>query len=260
MLTFIIPVRHQDSVEDWSRVHDLMSETVRSIAAQSSPDWKAIVVANEGAILPDLPQGFTVVRVDLAHRRLPSAEVDLEAMYNAVRDDKGARIWAGIEVAGNDGHIMVTDYDDLVSRRLAEFVAQHPEAAGWYIDRGYKYDGSAFLQRCPHFSKVCGTSLIVRADLLRPPTDAGVTPDFIRYSIGSHLFLRTELAQRGTPLQPLPFAGALYRVGHAQSSVSSRSVRGQLTLQAAITSPRRTFRVTRRLRRLTPQLRDEFFG
>jgi hypothetical protein len=139
-------------------------------------------------------------------------------------------------------------------------VAQHPGVAGWYIDRGYKYDGSELLQRCPNFNRVCGTSLVVRADLMQPPAATGVTPEFIRLSIGSHLFLRSQLAERGFPLQPLPFDGAVYRVGHPQSSVASQAFRDQLTLHAALTSPRRTFRVLRRLRRLTPQLKGEFFG
>jgi hypothetical protein len=258
MLTFIIPVRHL-SVEDDSRL-DLMMQTFRSIAAQQSPDWKAIVVANRGAELPDLPPKFDVVAVDFPYRPLPSPEVDLEAMYNAIRDDKGARVRAGVAAAGPDGHIMVADYDDLVSRRLAGFVAQHHVDPGWYIRRGYKYDGSTWLQTCPHFDMHCGTSLIVRADLLQPPTDADELPGFIRFSIGSHKFLRGQLAENGTPLRPLPFEGALYRVGHAQSSVGTRSFRRQLTLRSTITSPRRTFRVFRRLRRLTPRLKDEFFG
>jgi hypothetical protein len=34
MLTFLIPVRHPDSVSDWGIVRSLMGETLRSVAAQ----------------------------------------------------------------------------------------------------------------------------------------------------------------------------------------------------------------------------------
>jgi hypothetical protein len=55
MLTFVIPVRHQDSMDDWQGVQHRLSETLHSVSAQTVDDWQCVVVANEGALLPPLP-------------------------------------------------------------------------------------------------------------------------------------------------------------------------------------------------------------
>ena len=49
MLTFIIPVRHQDNARDWTLLKANLSQTAASIAGQTHPGWRALVVANEGA-------------------------------------------------------------------------------------------------------------------------------------------------------------------------------------------------------------------
>ena len=54
-LTFIIPVRHQLSVGDWSAVEKNLALTLQSIAGQTSDNWCCIVVANTGAELPVRP-------------------------------------------------------------------------------------------------------------------------------------------------------------------------------------------------------------
>ena len=56
-LTFIIPVRHQDNARDWALLKANLTQTAASIASQTHPGWRALVVANEGADLPDLPAG-----------------------------------------------------------------------------------------------------------------------------------------------------------------------------------------------------------
>ncbi len=49
LLTFVIPVRHQDNAPDWARLSANLAQTLASIAAQSHSDWQGVVVANEGA-------------------------------------------------------------------------------------------------------------------------------------------------------------------------------------------------------------------
>src|SRR5690606_10870385 len=97
MLTFIIPVRHQDNARDWSLLKANLSQTAASIASQTDTGWRALVVANEGADLPPLPPGFDVVRVTFPPNRLHElGEADLEAVYDAFRADKGRRVLAGM--------------------------------------------------------------------------------------------------------------------------------------------------------------------
>lgn len=63
LVTFIIPVRHQENARDWSRLKANLTQTVASISNQTNGDWRGIIVANEGADLPDLPEKFSAVRV-----------------------------------------------------------------------------------------------------------------------------------------------------------------------------------------------------
>ena len=61
ILTFIIPIRHQANAKDWGALKANLVQTMRSIAGQSDPRWRGFVVANNGADLPPLPRGFSVV-------------------------------------------------------------------------------------------------------------------------------------------------------------------------------------------------------
>lgn len=132
ILTFVVPVPHQDAVKDWATAKRIFSETVRSIAAQDHAGWKVVIVANHGADLPTLPECFEVKWVDFPPTFLPDI-VDHDRFWDALRLDKGRRVLAGMLHAGNMGHAMVVDYDDLVSKRLTSFVAENQTANGWYI-------------------------------------------------------------------------------------------------------------------------------
>ena len=52
MLSFVIPVRHQENARDWNRVKENLSQTVASISGQTHSSWDAVIVANHGATLP----------------------------------------------------------------------------------------------------------------------------------------------------------------------------------------------------------------
>ena len=223
-LTFIIPIRHQLSVGDWSEVEKNLALTLQSIAAQTSDHWCCIVVANTGAKLPPLPRQTIEVRVDLPLPTMPDRTLDEEAFYNAVRDDKGARILAGLRAMQPRGHVMVVDYDDLVSSKLAAFVALAADAPGWYFDTGLLFSGTLLSYRQPReFHRFCGTSHMIRHDLLIPDV-AEATHEEIRYRLGSHRYIEHFLEQEGHPLSRLPFVGAAYRIGHSGANSGSKSL------------------------------------
>ena len=63
-------------------------------------------------------------------------------------------------------HVMVLDADDCVSNRLARLVAEHPDANGWYIAKGYFYRegmNTVHVER-RRFHKWCGSSHIARPE------------------------------------------------------------------------------------------------
>jgi hypothetical protein len=264
LLTFVIPVRHQDNARDWPALKAKLGQTIASIANQTGGDWRAIVVANHGADLPDLPRGFSVERVDFPPNELHEFDkADKEAVLDAFRADKGRRVLKGMLAAGDTSFFMIVDDDDFVSARLVEFVAANRDAHGWTIDRGYIWDdGGRLLLGYDRFSHLCGTSLIVRADGYRLPAryeDASL--EWIKSMLGSHVRVQEEMARRGTPLAPLPFRGAIYRVAHKGSHSNAPSLLSKYFLSwDALRKPRRLLRNLSRLRLVDDNARREFFG
>lgn len=264
LVTFIIPVRHQDNARDWGLLKANLFQTVASIANQTHDDWRGIVVANEGADLPELPVRFGVVRVGFPPNDLHDIDkADIEAVYDAFRADKGRRVLAGMLAARDSRFFMIVDDDDFVSARIVEHAAAHPDANGWTIDRGYIWDdGGRLLLGHDDFNHLCGTSLIVRSDLYGVPERfEDASPDWVKSMLGSHVRIADILAARGTPLGALPFRGAVYRVAHKGSHSKAPSlVRKYFLSGEAFRRPRRLVRNIGKLRLVDGNARREFFG
>jgi hypothetical protein len=263
MLTFIVPLLHPRNSPSWSQTIAYLRQTVGSIATQNTAEWRAVVVANREAELPRLPTGVEVARVDLSPNPMYTrGDGDKEAFFEAVRLDKGRRVLAGMLHFERSGHFMVVDADDLISDRLAPFVAANPDANGWYVDEGYLWeDGGSVLYRRRRFYRLCGTSHIIRADLYRLPEHADEVPDaYLTRWLGSHIHLRDDLDRAGSPLAPLPFPGAIYRIGHAGAhSQSSGLMRTVFFRKRMLLAPWRVIGDSLRIRRLDGAVRDEFF-
>ncbi len=262
LLTFVIPVRHQDNARDWGRLKANLAQTVASISAQTHDDWRGIIVANEGADLPNLPARFGVVRVTFPPNDLHEmGKADVEAVYEAFRADKGRRVLAGMLAARDSRFFMIVDDDDFVSARITGHVAQNPDANGWVIQQGYIWDdGGRLLLGYDGFNHLCGTSLIVRSDLYGLPEcfeDSSL--DWIKTMLGSHVRIADILAGRGAPLLPLPFHGAVYRVAHGGSHSKAPSlVKKYFLSREAMARPRRLLRHAVRLRLVGDETRREF--
>lgn len=227
-LTFAIPVRDPRGVEDWEAVKELMAITMRSLFAQQGPRPRVVIGASPGTALPPLPDGVQVVEVDLPYRPLPPDQGPQR--WDAILVDKGLRLAHALAAARPQGHVMVVDYDDLVSSRLAATVAASPDAPGWFVDAGYQWDGGPLAALLPTgFNDLCGTSLLVRADLLRIPADPAdpANLEWIKQTLGSHKRWHGLFG-----LEPLGFPGAVYRIGSG-ANVSGAVGHGRRVLRAA---------------------------
>jgi hypothetical protein len=263
-LTFVIPVRHPANARDWGELKNNLALTLHSICNQEGEGWSAIVVANHGSDLPPLPPGVRVKWVDFPPNPLHERGVaHHEQFLEAVRFDKGRRILAGMLDAGATEYFMVTDDDDLISSRLTGFVGKHRGQNGWVFRNGYIWTpGSNLLYRHPDFSMVCGTSHIVRADLLElPACIEEASEDYIKLMLGSHIFITKYLLEQGTPLAPLPFVGAIYRTGHVGAHSRSKDVLSTYLMHAwLLKSPGELSRRLFRLRYVGRTVQSEFFG
>jgi hypothetical protein len=264
VLTFIVPVRHQENSTDWPRLKLNLAQTARSISAQTDKNWRALVVANEGADLPELPSGFEIVRVQFP----PNAKYDLdgqdrEAIYDAVRLDKGRRILAGMLKAPPTEYFMIVDDDDFIHKGLVEFASAHSGTNGWRFNDGLVWDdGGGLLILNNDFNNLCGTSLIVSASLYDlPDRFEHASDDFIKTMLGSHVMIAKILKEKGRPLASLPFVGAIYRVGHTGSHSKSKGIiRKYFLNKSSIKKPIDLLSNLARVRFLTSTIRKTYFG
>jgi hypothetical protein len=264
LITFIIPVRHPANSADWDLQMKNLQQTAASIANQTHAGWRAIVVANSGAELPPLPAQFDVERVEFppnpVHDR---GSADQELFYDMFRLDKGRRVLAGLLKARDSRFVMIVDDDDFVSFRLVAFAAAHAESHGWTIKRGYVWgEGGSLLYRHGEFSSLCGTSHIVRTALYDVPASfAEASEAYIKKLLGSHRSIAAHLADRGTPLETLPFFGAIYRIGHSGAHSRSQQILPTFVFnRRMLVRPHRLLQQILRLRLLTGSIRSEFFA
>jgi hypothetical protein len=165
--------------------------------------------------------------------------------------------------AGAMQYVMVVDDDDFVSNRLVAYAAKHPDLTGWYIDQGYLWgDGDPVVYRYPGFSKLCGTSHIVNAALYQLPASLALADEsYVKKLLGSHTYIYAHLLAAGTPLLPLPFPGAIYRVGYAGAHSKSARVFSQYFAHPwLLWSPGELFRRMSNVRLRSRAIRLEYFG
>ncbi len=218
MFVFIVPIKSAQVSNSWSQVCKLFERTLRSICQQTNQNFKVICVCHEKP------------EIDFIHPCVSYLQVDFPIPYwnkkNFVRSenhnqcvDKGRKMWLGLAEAKNfnPSHIMFVDADDCISNRIVEFVRQQDsDSNGWYCDQGYEYEegkNTIFLRQ-QKFNQKCGTSYIFRFDLVFPQWiefDA-ITRDYQR-----HQMFGKYLAEKGTPLDPLPFPGSIYMTDNQEN-------------------------------------------
>jgi hypothetical protein len=264
VMTFIIPLRHPENSPDWPALKRRLAQTMRSIAGQDDVRWRAIIVANEGCDLPALPSNFELKQVRFPPNPMfEQGDNDREAFLDSCRLDKGRRVLTGILAADRAGYCMVVDDDDFVSSRLTSFAASRSGGNGWYVQNGYIWgDGGKLIYEYADFWKFCGTSHIVRTALYELPASVeDADPHYLRRIFGSHIFIRGYLEARGTPLEPLPFVGAVYRIGHVGAhSKSPGLVRQVFFKREILKNPLKLAQRFFRLRLLDAAVRQQFWG
>ena len=264
LVTFVIPVRHQANSKDWIKLKSNLAQTISSIASQTELHWRAVIVANEGADLPSVPNGFEIVRVNFEPNKMYEQQGnDKEVFYDAVRLDKGRRILKGMLQVRDTAFYMVVDDDDFISNNLVSYVAQNKNANGWKISDGYVWgDGGKLLFIHHDFANFCGTSLIIRSDLYSLPANfEGASDEYIKTMLGSHVKISKILADKGTPLANLPFLGAVYRIGHAGAHSKSPSlIKKYYFNRYLMIRPLKLLRNLLNLRYVNQAFKQEYFG
>lgn len=242
MLIFIVPLKSARVADSWERVSQLLARTVASACAQTSPEFRVVVACHE------IPAG------GFSHPRLEFVQVNYPPPSPSDRSDMRADMQCKHLVAFrrareySPSHVMFLDSDDLVSNRLAEFVARHSSENGWYMRSGYFFcerQLRLYVER-RRFDEWCGSAHIVRPEHL----------DFIAHAgdrlVFDHRQLTGDLERHGTSIRPLPFKGAVYTISHGENF---NDYERTLWPEAPV---RRALRRIVHHRAITPRIRQEF--
>lgn len=229
MLAFLIPVKHPARARSYELVMGLLRQTLASINNQSAPSYHAYVVCNQAPAWARQVPNSTFCKVSFPPPAAPHSESE---QYSWVYRDKGCRVAVALDAAQRDGasHVMVVDADDFVSSRLAAYVAREPAAVGWYMQEGLIYSRLFKIAAVrSDFWWYCGTSQIVRSDLLPGRRDFGADPSLdtvvnsfdpwlLEHVLGDHAQWRKYFASRGHALEALPFIGAVWQADTGENS------------------------------------------
>lgn len=217
MLLFIIPVKSRKAATSWSELCKLFERSLRSVCNQTSSEFRVIVVCNEKP------------SINFHHPNVKYLEVDFPvpaADYGSKVEDRAKRVVAGI-LAGKElqpTHVMSVDADDCISKQIAAFVNQHKPKNGWFVNSGFEYEeGNKKISiRKKDFHRLCGTCNIINYQLFNLPEKMLPYDQLTGYDrfLGGHPLAKGDLAERGTPIEPLPFPGAIYIRDKAGESVS----------------------------------------
>ena len=168
MLLFLVPLKSSKISNSWENTCQLLERSLKSMCAQTSQEFKVLVVCHEQ---PDLQFQHPAIEFLSVDFPAPSP-INYEDEYpmREARRDKHSKILKGLLHSQQHppSHVMLMDADDLVSNSLAAFVSQHKTEPGWYIDRGFEYlEGSGQLfPITERFYGKCGSSHIVKFDIL----------------------------------------------------------------------------------------------
>ena len=258
MFCFITSLRSPAVSGNWQRVCELFERTAASVFNQTSPEFRFVVVCHEPPVLRrKFDERLEFIRVI---HTVPPRD------YGRMLEDKVRKLLVAMRRVRELGahFVMPVDADDLVSRQIVAHVLAHPDADGWYVEDGYRYEyGRPWLERVPGFFRICGTCNILSRRWFAFPgaPDREVDADDALIAQGHNQVLEA-FAMRGAHLRPVPFAGAIYTVLHGENSTRlevflQNGVRRNPLQALAGRCKRATLKWLKR-RPCTPALRREF--
>ncbi|MBD1863282.1 MULTISPECIES: glycosyltransferase family 2 protein [Trichocoleus] len=258
MLVFVVPLKSSSVSNSWERVSQLFERCIKSICNQTSPNFKVVIACHE---IPD---------IKFSHSSIEYVPVSFDPPRLDVLDDKLRdklqKVSFGLTFAEkfNPSHTMLVDADDCVSKHLAAFVSQNPQANGWFINQGYEYEnGSRLIYRNQSsFHLKCGTSNIIKYSAYKLSEFSGETKEQA-YWIG-HRNVEKSMKKRNMPIDPLPFSGAIYNVFNGENIYYQKNLSDPNNPRKAHNSDSFFLRSTKRAGKLlasqllTNSIRDEF--
>lgn len=259
MFCFITSLRSRAVSDNWRRVSELFERTAVSVFNQTAPEFRLIAVCHELPILErTFDERLEFIRVNYAVPERGNREQML--------DDKVLKLLLAMRRVRELGadFVMPMDADDLISRKIVAHALAHPDADGWYVEHGYRYQyGRNWLETLPGFGRICGTCNILARRWFAFPgaPEREVAADDALIVKGFGQVVET-FATQGAHLRPLPFVGVVYTVLNGENTSRlvvhpQNSVRRN-RLRALAGHYKRATLLWLKRRPCTPALRREF--
>ncbi|OZV67632.1 hypothetical protein [Winogradskyella aurantia] len=258
MLTFIIPVKSQQVSSDWPKFCQLFERTLGSVFNQTDKNYKVVAVCHEIPEIRFKHENLFFVQADF-EPPIPRDSESQESLNKRRELDKGKKIELGVEYAQrqfNTDYVMTVDSDDYISKGISAYVNENNgNLPGWYIKNGYiHFEGKNFLFKTYKFSYLCGSSVIVK-------------PELIKYFIGvdSKLYFdhRLKVLGQNISLSELPFSGGIYSMANGENHLMSLTNIKKFNNHNGWMSSEGLRRIYNKFRNysfrfITPSIRDEF--
>lgn len=216
MLTFVVPVKSKRVTSDWLRFCKLFERTLISICNQTDTNFKVIAVCHEIPEIDFTHKNLHFIQADF-EPPLPRATESKESLNKHREIDKGDKIKLGVayaQVNFNTDYVMTVDSDDFISNRIAAYVNESGNnVPGWYMKNGYIYfEGKKFLFAIYKFSYLCGSSIIVKPELIEH-----------FFAIDSILYFdhRLKVIGNNVMLSVFPFFGGIYSMANGENHLMS---------------------------------------
>lgn len=166
VIVFITSIRHPKNSNDFGRVLELLTTTLKSVCSQTDPEFRVIVVCNDVPTIEFSDPRIVYHKVDF----LPPSEVAASNIpFAAFTRDKGSKILAGFLLAlkFEPQYVFSIDADDWISRHIVEYLHSQPTHPVWYVDGGFLADRQTLRVRRKHgMNRYCGSTFIYKPSFL----------------------------------------------------------------------------------------------
>ncbi len=231
MFCFISSVRAPQRSDNWPRVCTLFERMAVSVFNQSNPDFRLIVVCH---LPPTLTRSFDS-RLEFISTDMPLPKRTFDSMTG---QDKVSKLLIAMKRVRelNASHVMPVDADDLISRNIVSHALQYPDADGWFVQRGWRYQyGRLWLEELDDFNNVCGTCNVLSRRWFAYPGQPELEKQIDTNLIADgHGGVVEAFLLRGAKLWPFPFRAAVYTVLNGENTTKFLRSEGSVVRRGRI--------------------------
>jgi len=242
MLAFIIPLKPKVNSRNWVLDSKYLYNTLQSILHQTIDDFHVFVITHDA---PE--QLIKSAKIDYLKFPFDYCEFNkIEDREDALKDsgylkerdieylfDQGRKQMYGAKIAKEKGYeyIMSVDADDLISKKLAQYISQHKNGnqIGWFVNKGYYFISKEkiYLRQPYSMNILCGSTHIIHRNIL-PEIDFSAQRLGEINFFSNHGYLYTLVKKKfGKELRPLPFYAIIYVITNLNWSITTEKLRGK---------------------------------